>query len=365
MCPHDSDLPASRPSAAKAPAPGTAIRLLVDSSGIGGIERHVAVLVTALRRRGYDARVLLLTDHGPHAWLDQLAADGVPYDINRDGAVGLYRRLKAERIGLLHTHGYKAGILGRLVAHALGVPVVSTFHSGETGRFPVNAYQWADERTSLFAARISVSAAIAERLPFASRLIPNFVATPSAPPSGGLPATVAFVGRLSHEKGPDLFCRAAMASPADIRWIAFGDGAMREDLQKTYGGRVEFRGMVADMASAWPEVGLLLMPSRAEGLPMASLEALAVGVPVAASRVGALPDVIREDENGWLFDVGDLDAIAAIVERWSRERQTRGDAWRLAAWRVAHDHFGVEIGVDRTLEAYRAAGFTAQPSAPR
>jgi glycosyltransferase involved in cell wall biosynthesis len=344
------------------PAPETAIRLLVDSSGIGGIERHVAVLCAGLRRRGYDARVLLFADHGPNAWLGQLGDEGVPYDVNRGGAAGLFRRLRAERVRLLHTHGYKAGVLGRLVARTLGVPVVSTFHAGESGRFPVNVYQFGDEWTSLLATRISVSPAIAKRLPFSSRVVSNFVATPLSPPEGALPPAIGFVGRLSHEKGPDLFCRAASMSPPDLRWLVFGDGPMREDLQGRYEGCVEFRGMVADMAQAWPQIGLLLMPSRAEGLPMAALEAQAAGIPVASARVGALPDVIRDGENGWLFDVGDLDAVAGVVRRWSRDRQEKGAAWRLAAWGVARDRFGVEAGLDRTLEAYRAAGLTARPS---
>ncbi len=350
----------SQPDAASAPE--TAIRLLVDSSGIGGIERHVAVLGAGLRRRGYDARVLLFADHGPNAWLTQLGGDSVPYEVNRGGAAGLFRRLRAERVRLLHTHGYKAGVVGRLVGRMLGVPVVSTFHAGETGRFPVNVYQLVDEWTSGLATRISVSPAIAERLPFSSRLVANFIATPPAPPEGELPPTIGFVGRLSHEKGPDLFCRAASMSPPNLRWLAFGDGPMREDLQRQYEGCVEFRGMVANIAQAWSEIGLLLMPSRAEGLPMAALEALAAGVPVAAARVGALPEVIREGENGWLFDAGDLDAIAGVVRRWSRERREKGAAWRLAAWSAARDRFGVEAGLDKTLEAYRAAGLTARPS---
>ncbi len=320
------------------------------------------MLTQALRGRGYDASVLLLDDHGPNAWLTQLQADGIPYDVDGGGAIGLFRSLRAERAGLVHTHGYKAGILGRLAGRLLGLPVVSTFHSGETGAFPVNLYQRADEWTSLLATRISVSAAIAERLPFSSRLIANFIATPETPPTGPLPSAIGFVGRFSHEKGPDLFCRAASASPPDVRWIAFGDGPMRDDLQRQFAGKVEFRGMVSNIAEAWPEIGLLLMPSRAEGLPMAALEALATGVPVAAARVGAMPDVIRDGENGWLFDVGDLNAISVVVERWSSERAEKGPAWRLAAWRTARNGFGVETGLDRTLEAYRAAGFKGRPS---
>ena len=361
MSPPSSASASRFPTAAGAEA-ATGVRLLVDSSGIGGIERHIAVLAGALRRRGYDARVLLYADHGAHPWLDQLAADGVPFDVNRGGVTGLFQRLKAERVGLIHTHGYKAGILGRLVGRLLGASVVSTFHSGETGRFPVNVYQFADEWTSLLATRISVSAAIAGRLPFPSRLISNFIATSEAPPTGALPPAIGFVGRLSHEKGPDLFCRAASASPPGVRWLAFGDGPMRDDLQRQFSGQVEFRGMVSNIAQAWPEIGLLLMPSRAEGLPMAALEALAEGIPVASARVGAMPEVIRDGENGWLFDVGDLDAIGRIVERWAREREEKGAAWRLAAWLTARDRFGVETGVDRTLEVYEAAGFRARPS---
>ena len=339
----------------------TAIRLLVDSSGIGGIERHVAVLAHALRRRGYDARILLLADHGPNAWLAQLEAEGIPFDVG-GGATGLFPSLRTGGVGLVHTHGYKAGILGRLAARLLGLPVVSTFHAGETGRFPVNAYQRIDEWTSGLGTRISVSAAIAERLPYSSRLIANFIATPETAPAGPLPAAVGFVGRLSHEKGPDLFCRAASKSPPNTRWIVFGDGPMRQDLERQYAGRVEFRGMVSNIADAWPEIGLLLMPSRAEGLPMAALEALAAGVPVAAARVGAMPDVVRDGENGWLFDVGDIEGIGAVVGRWSRGREVKAPAWRLAAWRAARERFGVEAGLDRTLEAYKAAGFKGRPS---
>ena len=72
------------------PFPPPAIRLLVDSSGIGGIERHVAVLAGALRRRGYEARILLLAEHGDNPWLAQLAAEGLPFDVNRGGVSGLF-----------------------------------------------------------------------------------------------------------------------------------------------------------------------------------------------------------------------------------------------------------------------------------
>jgi len=341
------------------------VRLLLDTSGIGGIERHVTVLTAALRRRGVDASILRLADHGDNPWLQQIDAAGIPHAVNTGGAIGLGRRLASEDVGLLHTHGYKAGILGRIVARALGIPVVSTFHAGETGQFPVNLYQFADEWTSALGVRIAVSPAIASRLPFSSHLIPNFIETPAKPTEAPLPAAIGFVGRLSHEKGPDLFCQVASRVKASVGggsampWLVFGDGPMGPDLRRDFCDTVSFRGMVSDIGQAWREIGLLLMPSRAEGLPMAALEALAAGIPVASARVGAMPDVIRHGENGWLFDPGDIGAMRAIIGEWSQRRGVDSTALRRAAWRTAREAFGVESGLDRTLEAYRDAGFTA------
>jgi glycosyltransferase involved in cell wall biosynthesis len=354
--------PASR-TTRLAGRPGT-VRLLVDSSGIGGIERHIAVLAGALRRDGIDARVWLFADHCANPWLAQLDAAGVPYDINKGGAGGRLRRLIAEPTALLHTHGYKAGIIGRMAARVLGVPVVSTFHAGDTGRFPVRFYQRADERTSLLATRICVNSAIAARLPYSARVVANFIETPDAPCAAPLPATIGFVGRLSHEKGPDLFCHAAARGAAQAAWRMIGDGPMRGELEPLFGQAVEFRGMVTDMASVWPDIGLLLMPSRAEGLPMAALEALAAGVPVAAARVGALPELIRDGENGWLFEPGDLDGMARAVNEWSRLRAEKDAVWRRAAWATAREKFGVAKGLAETLQAYAAAGFM-RPGAAR
>ena len=343
--------------ARKAPAAWARVELLVDSSAVGGIERHIEVLSGGLRGRGVDARVLLLAGHGDNPWYDQLYAADIPFDVNERGTVGLISRLRREEISLLHTHGYKAGIVGRFVARASGIPVVSTFHAGEVGPFPVNLYQRADEWTSALGQRISVSPAIAARLPCRSNVIANFVATPSEPPAGPLPSTVGFVGRLSHEKGPDLFCESAVRSAGDVTWRTYGDGPMRSALESAFNQNVEFRGFVSNMASSWEDIGLLIMPSRAEGLPMAALEALAAGVPVAAARVGALPDVIRHGENGWLFEPGDLNAIQMIVDEWSRDKAARGRLWRTAAWRSVRERFSVEAGVEQTLNAYREAGF--------
>lgn len=328
---------------------------LVDSGGIGGIETHVRVLTQALNEAGRPARAMLLAPHGPNPWLDQLRADGVPFEVLDGRFSTLLRRLRRERPAVLHTHGYKAGILGRLAARLAGVPCVSTFHAGERGRFPVSLYQWLDGLTSRLATRIAVSAPIAAELPGPVEVIGNFMPVSDEPPRPPARRVVGFVGRFSAEKGPDLFCEIARRFPPDVAFEMFGDGPMRLDLARAFGDRVRFHGLVPVPATIWPRIGLLLMPSRAEGLPMAAIEAMAAGIPVAAARVGALPDLIRDGENGWLFQPEDLSGAAAAVERWQAGTADEIARWSQTAWRTAHDLFGTKMRLPRILALYDAA----------
>ncbi len=123
-----------------------------------------------------------------------------------------------------------------------------------------------------------------------------------------LPRRVGFVGRLSEEKRPDLFCALARRSPPGVEWHVYGNGPMGARLELEYGDTVRFHGTVTDLEPAWSTLGLLVMPSRFEGLPLAALEALTAGIPVLASRVGDLSSVVVDGQTGWLFESGDIRA---------------------------------------------------------
>lgn len=330
---------------------------LLDARGIGGIERHVIVLAQALAEAGCPCRVVLLADHGDSPFLARLKAEGVAFSV-LDGRFGtLLARLKAERPRLLHTHGYKAGIFGRVAARLAAVPCASTFHAGERAPFPVSLYQCFDEATSRLATRIAVSAPIAARLPQPVDILTNFIPVPAEPPPAPTSRTVGFVGRLSPEKGPDLFCALARrfadrGAPPDLSFEMFGDGPMRAELEAAHGDVVRFHGLVTEPAGIWPRIGLLLMPSRAEGLPYAAIEAMAAGRPVAASALGALPDLIRPAENGWLFPAGDLDAAEAAITTWLAGDDTARAQWSRAAWRTAREGYGTQARLGDLLAIY-------------
>jgi glycosyltransferase involved in cell wall biosynthesis len=336
---------------------------LIDSSGVGGAERHVAQVVQALCERGIPAEAVLYRSYPDNPWLRQLEQADVPHRVLGGSLTALVKALARERPAILHTHGYKAGILGRPAALLRGIRVVSTFHTGERSRGKLLLYELADEWTSFAGQRISVSKAIHARLPFSSTLIDNFVRVGADPLPLGLPRHIAFVGRLRPEKGPAMFCELARTSNLrDVEWHVYGDGPLREDLESRYGDLVTFHGVVADMSNVWAHIGLLVMPSVFEGLPLAALEALAAGVPILASRVGALPEVVIEGATGWLFVSGDFEKAREGLEEWSALPEPRQAQMRLACRQHAEKRFSETAQIGKLLDVYRSAGFQAPQS---
>jgi glycosyltransferase involved in cell wall biosynthesis len=326
------------------------IWLLLDSRGFGGIESHVAELAVGLRATGLAPRVLFLQAHGPHPLAARLQAEGVPLEALPGGFRPLYRRLRLGRPALLHTHGYKANLLGRLAARMTGTPCVASFHAGERPPGRLALYDALDRWTAGLNHAIAVSRPILARLPWGGELLPNFIALPPEP-QGAPPACVAFVGRLSPEKGPDLFAALSRLAPGP-RYEVFGDGPMREAMADP--GLV-LHGAVPGMGGAWGGIGLLAITSRAEGLPLAALEAMAHGVPVAAFRLGGLPDLITDGRDGFLAAAGDLPALARAVQRWAGMSTAERWAMSLAARATIASRFSRTAGVQRILEVYGAA----------
>lgn len=328
------------------------IWLLLDSRGMGGIESHVAELAAGLAAAGEAPRVLFMAGYGTHPLHARLDRDGVQWETLSGTLAVLLRRLRAGRPRVLHTHGYKANIVGRLAALLTGTLHVASYHAGEPPHGRLAVYDMLDRTTSGLGRPVAVSPPILARLPFGGTLVPNFVAVPDAPPVAGA-AAIAFVGRMSPEKGPDRFCAIAHRF-CDAEFIAFGDGPMRAGLAAASGSRVCFIGAVASMEAYWAKIGLLVISSRGEGLPLAALEAMAHGVPVASFALGGLPDLIDDGRNGYLANADDLDGLAACVARWRGLDAANRQALAAAAWRTVADRFSRATGVAALRAIYEA-----------
>ncbi len=329
---------------------------LVDSSGIGGIESHITNLTLALNAAGYPAKIVLLKEYS-NPWLKQLDHAKLSWQALDGSLSNLVKALKSERPVLLHTHGYKAGILGRMAAKVLNIPVVSTFHAGERGAFPVSLYQTLDEWSSFLGGRIAVNDIIAQKMPFKTVPVRNFILPDTQDPLTIKPLSVGFVGRLSHEKGPDIFCKIANMINKNIPFHVFGDGPLRTELETEYGRRVTFHGVATNMKRVWPRIGLLLMPSRAEGLPMAALEALSHGIPVLASEAGSFRNIILESKTGWIKNCDDISGMASAIEHWiSLDTQTHIKMSQNCIADVTK-RYGSDEPVAQILAIYREAGY--------
>lgn len=301
---------------------------LVAPGAVGGLESVVRALATGHARHGHRVRVAAVIGAPgvPHPWLDQLAGDGVDvvplhlpgrrYLRERAAVAALCRELQPH---VVHSHGYRPDVVGAAGARLAGVPVVSTVHGFTGGGWKNRLYERMQCRAlRKFDAVVSVSSPLAERLAEAGvsrdrlHVIPNayggrttFAAAAEARATLGIPegvAHVGWIGRLGREKGADVLIESLeRLAERDLIVSIVGDGRERRALERRVAALgleqiVRFHGIVPDAARLVRAFDVIAISSRTEGTPIVLLEAMAAGVPVIASRVGGIPDIVTDRE---------------------------------------------------------------------
>jgi len=332
------------------PMKKTPIWILLDSRNPGGIESHVFQLARGLHTRNENVTVVFFADYGDHPLKTGLQQHGIN-TICLDGhMITLWKAIRKARPWILHTHGYKAGISGRIMAVLYNIPVVSTYHAGEISSGKLKMYDWLDRKTACLASRVfAVSSQIAQRLPVNARVVDNFVDSNMTVLNG---KQIAFTGRLSMEKGPDYFLKLASRFP-EYLFHVYGDGPLATKLKIAAPGNIRFHGQQNDMTRVWPDIALLVMPSRHEGLPMAALEAMAQGIPVLAFRVGALDQLVDTGSNGWLVAPGNNNKLADCLRLWTGMNEQQKRLFRQAARQKILQRFSADIAIPQLVACYR------------
>lgn len=321
--------------------PLTILHLLAPAP-VGGLETVVSSLAAAQSRAGH--RVIVApTLSAPGEGASLLAAlEGSGVEVVRLAVPAkgylkehrLIRKLCSGRsVTIVHTHGYRSDVIGGLAGRRCGVPIVTTVH-GFTGGSRKDRALEAVQRFAFrrFDAVVAVSQPQAEFLRTSGvadhriHLISNALATPKAPldraaarKAFGLPEGLiaGWVGRVSHEKAVDVFVDA-LSSIGDrvISGAIMGDGPERASQQTRAEvlapGRFRWLGNVADAARYFAAFDVFVMSSRTEGLPIVLLEAMAARVPVVATAVGGIPDLISSAD-GILVAHDDPRALAAAI----------------------------------------------------
>jgi glycosyltransferase involved in cell wall biosynthesis len=293
---------------------------------------------------------------------------GVPERIRE-----LTRRTRAD---VVHAHGYKADVYVYIALRKSGIPLVSTCHNWVTQNSLVSFYSVVDRLVLRHYTEIAaVSDQVKQTLLDAGvrrekihKVINGIDLTQfsSAVPSLRGDADtkqisiVGWVGRLSHEKGADIFLRAAaqtLISLPQTRFVVAGDGPDRSALESLIDelnirGNVSLVGRREDMPSVYASFDILVSSSRQEGLPMAILEGMASGKPWIATIVGDVPTVILQDITGVLVPPDDVDALSTALIDLLRDRE-RQELLGTAARKLVEDQFSAERMTEDYLRIYR------------
>jgi len=166
------------------------------------------------------------------------------------------------------------------------------------------------------------------------------------------------VGALEERKGHAVLLEAlAILANPRVHLLCAGEGSARAGLEARCAAlgldaTVRFLGRVDDVASVLAAADVMVMPSRQEGLGVAALEAMAVGLPVIASRVGGLPEAVQDGETGLLVPTGDPAALAAAIGRLAADPMLARRLGAQGATRV-RTRFTMAGMADATLAIYR------------
>jgi glycosyltransferase involved in cell wall biosynthesis len=318
---------------------------IIDSLHLGGAQEVVLNLATCGSSR---FRHEVATMHGRGIYWNRLTQAGVkvhslsPHKLLPAYLASIPWRILADKPDILHCHLIPSNIIAKPLGALLGVPVIINHdHTNDPHRINNKILLGLDKSNNRFAHHIiAVAAACRDFLithesipPEKISLVPNAIDLRRFSPGEasrddaraqlGLPAgsrIVAGVGRLNPQKNFALFLDiAAQLAPRfpDLHFLLAGDGPEEQMLSEKasalgIANRVTFSGYVADTRLVYLSADVLLMPSRYEGLPMTLLEAMAMGLPVVASKLDGIAEVISDGAEGFLAPSDDA---ALFVER--------------------------------------------------
>jgi glycosyltransferase involved in cell wall biosynthesis len=332
--------------------------IVITLAEVGGAQTYVMSLLPALTDR-YDVTVAAW---GPGPLAEAARQAGATYVplhwVRRElrpwrdlrGLVELVRLIRSVRPAIVHANSSKAGVLGRLAAVVARVPArVFTVHGwafkahdGVAARL----YLWADRMMRPFTTEIvcvsqtELEAGLRARTCNAGRtiVIHNGVEADSVPTTthDGHPPRVISVGRLKAPKTFDVLLRAlARLDQSTFRASVVGDGPDRALLEKLVSPSVELLGERDDVPALLAGADVFALSSASEGLPISVLEAMAAGLPVVASAVGGIPELVGDA--GLLVPPRDEAALAAAIALLLEDEELRKSLGAAARARVRRE----------------------------
>ena len=356
---------------------------IISSGGMYGAEAVILNMSRVLNEAGHQSVLGVFSNFSKlnlelheRASMEGIESHLIPCkgQIDRSAIARIRELVRKAKVDVVHAHGYKADIYVYFALRGTRVPYVSTCHNWIEDN-PLVAFYGVADRFVLrkYARVVAVSDEVKQRLLNAGVkagricLVENGIdlrpfedVAASLRVEMGLSGAliVGLVGRLSREKGVDIFLRAAarvLTELPEARFVVVGEGPDRDKLESLIDelgirGGVVLLGRRDDMPGVYASLDVMVSSSRQEGLPMAILEGMASRLPLVATAVGEVPAVVVDNVTGLLVAAEDVEGLAAAIGKLLRDRGLRerlGGAGRLlveekySAARMAADYLRV------------------------
>lgn len=346
---------------------------LITSLNIGGTEHYLLSLVQRLDKKKYEVKVGYLKEKGHIA--QEIEKEGISvYHLPFPWRLFLF--LKKEKIQLLHTHLYRANIIGRIIGRIARIPIIiSSQQSTDDWRRWYHSV--ADRWTARFADKIIAnSEAVKKRLIHREKIpekktavIYNGIDLSKFRVNSGVKKealgikpqriVIGTVARLHPAKGLTYFLRAlkqVRETIPEAMFLIVGDGPERERLEE---GTVSlglkessiFTGFRRDIPQLLSFMDVFVLSSLWEGLPSSLLEALALARPVVATDVGGVGEIIQDRVHGLLVPPRDPEALAQAI-LWMLQNKKEAQEMANRGRRRVEKYFTLDRMIEETEKLY-------------
>lgn len=292
---------------------------LAGTLGRGGAERQLIFMLRSLKDAGIGSRLLCLTKG--EALEEEIRELGIDIrSINTSGGRlqklrSVINELRREKADIIQSSHFYTNIYVSIAGRVNGIPSIGAIRSDLALEFATNGfygkYQLKLPRHLIANSKLALERSVSfgiekERIDLVRNVVSCVSRIKNTSNSSADSTKIFFVGRLGKEKRPELFVKLAreLRKTLPDRRLKFhivGDGPLRrelEDLASGYGLTPEvlsFDGERSDMSEVYRTADILVLTSKHEGTPNAVLEALGHAIPVVATRVGGVPEILNND----------------------------------------------------------------------
>ncbi|PKM88685.1 MAG: hypothetical protein CVU87_06945 [Firmicutes bacterium HGW-Firmicutes-12] len=357
--------------------------LLISRYVQGGMKTHLEVLIRGLVKENFLVYLVIPLNNlnlPPQVRIDNIAIPEIPCNIKALSSINYLKNLiKEKNFGIVHTHGYAAGMTGRLAAIWAGKKeIIHTVHNFLPTISPVLTFggKLAERQLSYHSKKIITVSEQLRNSQIEIGITPDKLVTiyngiestkfthkvrSEARAMLGLSSqdqVIGTVSRLIPSKGIDIFLKALaqLNKTQKVKGLIIGDGPLKAILQDSaqrlgLSGKILFLGQREDVPKLLSALDVFILPSRQEGFGLTLVESQWLGLPVIASETGGIREIIQDDINGLLFTPGEYMELYQKISFLLSNEQLKN---KLASngEKSAHLRFSAEKMISSTLGLY-------------